>query len=108
MGKICLQDYAMWNEALLKSEEVMRRYAHLLNSNKEAGKQMDKKDMSMSYAQIEQGLERMGKAVVQTSTDSWLVNKVFQDKRRIRLSAKDYCSALTEAWDLCKASQKKD
>lgn len=26
MGKLCLQNYALWNEALLKSERVLARY----------------------------------------------------------------------------------
>lgn len=31
MGKLCLQDYGQWNEALLKSEVIMRKYKHLPN-----------------------------------------------------------------------------
>jgi hypothetical protein len=30
MGKMCLQDYGLWNESLLKSEKVLKRYLHLL------------------------------------------------------------------------------
>ena len=33
MGKLCLQDYGLWNDAMLKKSAVLRKYGDLPNSD---------------------------------------------------------------------------